>query len=153
MESTATLAEVTVGRNIGSSKVKRYRRKKADKRKTEAPAPSDYDSTLQLRREDKEVIQKDSLANTSKDNSAEEKDRITIEYYKSPLNYKGYRYDVYTKKLIVYGLKRTNSKLYRYNNQLYMKNKGDVYLIQATQIYTKFARVEDKQLIEKLKKK
>lgn len=52
---------------------------------------------------------------------------IVIEYWSSPVNFKGYRYDKNILRL--YSLKDQNAQLFIYNNQVYVRHDGNVYLI------------------------
>lgn len=52
---------------------------------------------------------------------------IVIEYWSSPVNFKGYRYDKNILRL--YSLKDQNAQVFIYNNQMYVRHDGNVYLI------------------------
>ncbi|MDB4347734.1 hypothetical protein OAB01_03655, partial [Bacteroidia bacterium] len=102
------------------------------------------DSAVKANKEKLKVELRDSV---SKQEKAE---RISVEYYKSPLNYKGYTYDERLKKIIVYGLKETKSTLLKYQNVLYLKNGTDYYKMIPTTQYLRFNKVTDQNLISKL---
>lgn len=53
---------------------------------------------------------------------------IVIEYWSSPVNFKGYRYDKNVLRL--YSLKDQNAQVFIYNNQMYVRHDGNVYVIQ-----------------------
>ncbi len=77
-------------------------------------------------------------------------DLISIDYYKSPLNYKGYIYDQTKKKLTVYGLTDTTSKVFSYQNVIYLKNNGTYYIIKPTTVFAKYVILNDKAIIQEL---
>jgi hypothetical protein len=102
------------------------------------------DSAVKANKEKLRVELRDSV---SKQEKAE---RISVEYYKSPLNYKGYNYDERLKKIIVYGLKETKSTLLKYQNVLYLKNGTDYYKMIPTTQYLRFNKLTDQNLISTL---
>lgn len=107
---------------------------------TSAPA----DSVIKASKEKLDVELRDTAVREKKS------ERITVEYFKSPLNYKGYTYDSRLKKIKVYGLGSTKSTLLRLNNVLYLKNGSDYYKMIPTKEYIQFNRVTDKNLISTL---
>ena len=53
--------------------------------------------------------------------------KLLLQFWSSPLNYKGYQYNNNVLKL--YGIIENNPKLHQYNNILYLVNDGKVYKI------------------------
>jgi hypothetical protein len=78
------------------------------------------------------------------------KDFTNIEFWQSPLNYKGYKNTRY--KLVLYGIApNENIKLYRLDDNLYLKNQNTVYRIESTSDFKSYDKVTDDALISKLK--
>lgn len=67
--------------------------------------------------------------------------KLKTEFWKSPVNYKGYSYDGATLKL--YGIEAGSFKLYLLNNLVYMKAEGTVYQIKPCPDYCPFISVND----------
>lgn len=64
----------------------------------------------------------------------------SIEFWETPLNYKGYKYGNY--KLIVYGLEPNDfAVLIQQNSSLYFRYKSDYYLIKQTNTFTPLKKV------------
>ncbi len=64
----------------------------------------------------------------------------SIEYWETPLNYKGYKYANY--KLILYGLEPNDlAILIQQNKQLYFRYKNDYYVIKQTNSFTPLKKV------------
>lgn len=81
------------------------------------------------------------------DSSNKKGEKISIAYYSSPLNYKGYTYNKRTKKIVVYGLSKTKSSLIKYNEALYLQNGSTYYLMVPTSTYLRLNKVTNTQLI------
>ncbi len=61
---------------------------------------------------------------------------LNVEFWKSPVNYKGYRYN--TKKLIIYGMKATDITLIKVKGVLYIKSAGQYYKIEENDSFNNF---------------
>ena len=137
-----SLANVT----ITSSDIKRsesFSKKSIEKESNEADkAPVDSAT-----KEDRERVKVDFNA---EDTTRHIKERILIEYFSSPLNYKGYTYEPRLKKVVVYGLLETKSTLSKYNEVLYLKNGTDFYIMTPTNSFIRLNKVTDKKLLLKL---
>lgn len=69
-------------------------------------------------------------------------DKYTIEYWQSPINFKGYKLVGYTLQL--YGLSnQTNLKLYKVDYQLYLRMNGLVYEIRSCVDGCAFSQTQD----------
>ncbi|MBA3900662.1 MAG: hypothetical protein H0X62_10715 [Bacteroidetes bacterium] len=82
--------------------------------------------------QDPAKLKKDSLAQISSGiKEIEPVSAVTVEFWKSPINYRGYKMS--RNKLIVFGLQETgNAKLFLINDLLYLKNFDKVYKIQKS---------------------
>lgn len=77
---------------------------------------------------------------------------ITVEFWKSPINYKGYKYDHY--KLVIFGLNDFDVTKFKYNNNLlYLKCRNDFYEIEPTDKFRALVIVSNTDLIKKLNNK
>jgi hypothetical protein len=75
---------------------------------------------------------------------------MKIEFWKSPLNYKGYKLSKYN--VILYGLTDTeNLKMYTLNGILYMKNASSVYKLDYNTDFKPYERVTDEMITSSLK--
>jgi hypothetical protein len=75
---------------------------------------------------------------------------MQIEFWRSPLNYKGYKLSKYN--VILYGLTDTeNLKIYTLNGILYMKNASTVYKLDYNSDFKPFERVTDEMITSSLK--
>ncbi len=76
--------------------------------------------------------------NNESDKSIEYKPQqmLNVEFWKSPVNYKGYRYN--TKKLIVYGMKTSDFTLIKVKGVLYIKSAGFYYKIEENDRFNNF---------------
>ncbi len=76
--------------------------------------------------------------NNETDKSIEYKPQqmLNVEFWKSPVNYKGYRYN--TKKMIVYGMKPTDMVLIKVKGTLYIKSAGQYYKIEENDRFNNF---------------
>lgn len=68
-------------------------------------------------------------------------EKITIQFWSSPLNFKGYQYN--NKLLKLYGIIENNPKLYQYNGELYLVNGGIVYKINNCTETCQYEEVSD----------
>jgi hypothetical protein len=75
---------------------------------------------------------------------------IQIEFWRSPLNYKGYKLSKYN--VILYGLTDTeNLKIYTLNGILYMKNASTVYKLDYNSDFKPLERITDETITSSLK--
>jgi hypothetical protein len=75
---------------------------------------------------------------------------MQIEFWRSPLNYKGYKLSKYN--VILYGLTDTeNLKIYTLNGILYMKNASAVYKLDYNADFKPFERITDETITSSLK--
>jgi hypothetical protein len=78
------------------------------------------------------------------------KQSMQIEFWKSPLNYKGYKLSKYN--VILYGLADTeNLKIYTLDGVLYMKNTSTVYKLDYNADFKPYERVTDEMITSSLK--
>jgi hypothetical protein len=92
----------------------------------------------------------DSLLTDDKTPKSKKNDNsVTVEFWKSPINYKGYRYDNY--KLIVFGLNDYDvTRFKHYENSLYLKCRNDYYQIEPTEKFRALSIVSNSELIKNL---
>ncbi|MBN8703990.1 MAG: hypothetical protein J0M08_13060 [Bacteroidetes bacterium] len=67
---------------------------------------------------------------------------ILVEFWQSPLNYKGYKMS--KNKLVLYGVSSTELyKIYKYENTVFLKTSFAAYKLDVTNDFKSFDRVED----------
>ncbi|MDQ3191601.1 MAG: hypothetical protein M3Q58_08410 [Bacteroidota bacterium] len=95
-------------------------------------------------------LKKDSLIQvTSGIKEPEPVNTYIIEFWKSPINYKGYK--IGRNKLIIFGLQETgNARLFSINNQLYLKNFDRFYKIQKGIEFQSFELITDPEILNLL---
>lgn len=75
---------------------------------------------------------------------------FNIEFWSSPLNYKGYKMSKY--KLIVYGVSSPEGlKIFKLDDVLYFKNSSFVYRIDPTGEFKPYERISDESILNRLK--
>jgi hypothetical protein len=75
---------------------------------------------------------------------------FNLEFWSSPLNYKGYRMSKY--KLVVYGIASADGlKLFKLDDVIYMKSAGMVYRLDPTGDFKPYERITDETIISRLK--
>lgn len=75
---------------------------------------------------------------------------VQIEFWKSPLNYKGYKLSKYS--VILYGLQDSESlKLYTLEDIFYIRNASTVYKLEYSSDFKPFERVVDEGILSNLK--
>jgi hypothetical protein len=75
---------------------------------------------------------------------------LNIEFWSSPLNYKGYKMSKY--KLVLYGIASAEGlKLFKLDDDIYMKSASFVYHLDAFSDFKAYERITDESIIFKLK--
>ena len=75
---------------------------------------------------------------------------LNIEFWSSPLNYKGYKMSKY--KLVVYGIASAEGiKLYNLDEVIYLKSASFVYRLVSSGDFKPYERITDEAVINKLK--
>jgi len=88
----------------------------------------------------------DSLLKVMENTSAE-KSQFKIEFWKSPINYRGFK--MIRNNIIAFGLETgESSKLYSYEQQYYLKQGNSVYKIYQTSDFESFSRVTDESILK-----
>lgn len=78
------------------------------------------------------------------------KQSMQIEFWKSPLNYKGYKLSKYN--VILYGLTDTqNLKIYMLDDKFYMKHASVVYKLDYNSDFKSYERVLDESILSNFK--
>ena len=72
---------------------------------------------------------------------------IAVEFWQSPINFKGYQYQTVLK---IYGVKKEDVSVIQYNNILYLKVKNKYCRLIKSKEYLPFKYIKDKDLIQKL---
>lgn len=72
--------------------------------------------------------------------------KITIEFWQSPVNFKGYKYWGNTVQL--YGADQATARLFIINNEFYLRDNGKVYLLLISPDATAFKPILDDQLTQ-----
>lgn len=84
------------------------------------------------------------------DRNSNRKPYMQIEFWKSPLNYKGYKLSKYN--VILYGLTDTqNLKIFTLNGILYMRNASAVYKLDYNADFKPYERITDEMITSSLK--
>lgn len=74
---------------------------------------------------------------------------VTIEFWQSPLNYKGYTLS--RSRLVLFGFATDESvSLYRMDNMMFMKTNGGVFRLENTADFRQLERVTDEALLARL---
>ncbi|MGZ6539965.1 MAG: hypothetical protein ACXVEB_16435 [Bacteroidia bacterium] len=85
-----------------------------------------------------------------KDDRSSSKQFFNIEFWSSPLNYKGYKLGKY--KLIVYGIPSADGlKLFKLDDVIYLKSSGMVYRLDYSADFKPYERITDEVITNKLK--
>ena len=85
-----------------------------------------------------------------KDDRSNSKQFFNIEFWSSPLNYKGYKLGKY--KLIVYGIPSADGlKLFKLDDIIYLKSSSMVYRLDYSGDFKPYERITDEVVINKLK--
>lgn len=78
-----------------------------------------------------------------------DKRNLRVEFWRSPINYRGYKYDDI--KLVVFGLlEYDNLSLLKYKNQLYIKYNKEYYPVEFTYDFKPFVTIKENSLIKEL---
>jgi hypothetical protein len=78
------------------------------------------------------------------------KQYFNIEFWSSPLNYKGYKMSKY--KLVLYGVGSADGlKLFKLDDVIYMKSASLVYRLDNTGDFKPYERITDETVVNKLK--
>jgi hypothetical protein len=83
--------------------------------------------------------------------NAHKKDQntITVEFWRSPINYKGYKFD--NSKLVVFGLLEFNNlTLLGKDNKLYIRYIKDFYQVAQTDDFKPLVAIKDRDLLREL---
>lgn len=89
-------------------------------------ASSDKNKENKTEVEEKKTVDTSARVKTL-ENTNVQSNKLLIQFWSSPLNYKGYQYNNNVLKL--YGITENNTKLHQYNKTLYLVNDGKVYRI------------------------
>ncbi|HTF02802.1 MAG TPA: hypothetical protein VK826_02220 [Bacteroidia bacterium] len=74
---------------------------------------------------------------------------VTVEFWQSPLNYKGYKLS--RSRLVLFGFEAEEQfSLYRLDNVMFMKTSGGVFRLENTADFRQLERVTDEALLAKL---
>ncbi len=99
------------------------------------------------------ITGKDSLlmkVSGIKDDRNSSKQFLNIEFWSSPLNYKGYKMSKY--KLIVYGVSSPEGlKVFKLDDVMYLKSSSFVYRLDTSGDFKPYERITDELIISRLK--
>ncbi len=85
-----------------------------------------------------------------KDDKGTAKQFLNIEFWQSPLNYKGFKLSKY--KLVIYGMSTSDGiKLIRLDDTIYLKSSSFVYKLDYSSDFRAYERLTDETLLNKLK--
>lgn len=75
---------------------------------------------------------------------------FNIEFWQSPLNYKGYKMSKY--KIILYGIESSEGlKIFRIDDLIYLKHGTAIYKLDYSSEFKSYDRITDENIISKLK--
>jgi hypothetical protein len=99
---------------------------------------------------DKDVVRSDSmLASMTNTSEGSEPSTYRVEFWQSPLNFKGYKMSM--GKLILYGINSTSHvSLVKGDDGFYLLTNQNAYKVIYTDDYKPFERVTDKTVLKKL---
>lgn len=85
-----------------------------------------------------------------RDNKRMYQQLMNVEFWRSPINYKGYK--MAKSKIVLFGISEQEPvKLYRLDERIYIKLSQGVYRIDYTNEFRQFERINDESLLAKLK--
>ena len=75
---------------------------------------------------------------------------FNIEFWQSPLNYKGYKMSKY--KIILYGIESPEGlKIFKVDDLIYLKKNSTVYKLDYSSEFKSYEHITDENIISKLK--
>lgn len=75
-------------------------------------------------------------------------EKLKVSFWKSPVNFKGYKY--FRADLILYGITPSEKmKLYKVDGNLYLQNNKKLYLLKEQNDYNSFVEIMDKEILHK----
>ena len=78
------------------------------------------------------------------------KQLFNVEFWQSPLNYRGYKLSKF--KLILYGIDADEGiKVFKLDDNIYLKNQATVYKLDYVSDFKSYDRITDENIISKLK--
>lgn len=89
---------------------------------------------------DKEEVAK------SKKKSAPSGIKLQVEFWQSPVNFKGYKY--WGNTIQLYGVDQNTASLYAINNNIYLRDKGNVYLLGINTDATPYKVESDEDIVQ-----
>ena len=93
---------------------------------------------------------KDSLLQVVSEIKNDIPSTLNIEYWKSPLNYKGYK--MTKNKIILYGMSPDDElKLYRFNRTTYLKSPSGTYSLEYSNDFRQLEKVVDESVLAVVK--
>jgi hypothetical protein len=99
------------------------------------------------------AVSKDSLlqkVSGVRDDRNIAKQFFNIEFWQSPLNYKGYKMSKY--KMVLYGITSVDEiKVFKLDDVIYLKNVATVYRLDYVSDFKQYERITDENIINKLK--
>ena len=98
----------------------------------------------------KAEVKSDSLVVRKAKARALKSDQYTIEYWQSPINFKGYKLVGYTLQLYGLGSSQASVKLYKVDYQLYLRLNGNVYELRSCADGCAFSQTQDDSIRELL---
>lgn len=76
---------------------------------------------------------------------------VVVEYWKSPINYKGYKMG--KNKVILFGLQNSEkSQIFRLNDNLYLKNNDKIYKLDNSTEFSSYDIVTDQNILNQMLK-
>jgi len=85
-----------------------------------------------------------------KDDKTADRQMFNVEFWESPLHYKGYKLSKY--KMVLYGFASAEGlKIYKLDDSYYLRTGGLVYRLDYTTDFKPYERITDEQIISRLK--
>jgi len=106
---------------------------------------------LNVKKESTISVTKDSLMQTDSGIKETTNSLFTIEYWQSPINYKGYKME--KNKLLLFGLKTDeDSKIYKLNGVHYLKSGTKFYKVENSTEYKPFETIGEQNILSLINK-
>lgn len=145
--SNLTLSQETGNNTLEDINVTNARSRKEEKQ--EKSLKKGADSKKKSSATDSAKLTETNTANTSSGlpKAPPVNKSIKVEFWQSPINFKGYKY--FRNKLYLYGLKPNDEiSIFTYNEKLYLKTQKGIFQLLEQNSYNPFVQVKNPELIE-----
>ena len=91
-------------------------------------------------------VEKKDSSSFKKKKSESSSTKLQVEFWQSPVNFKGYKY--WSNTVQLYGADQNSARLFRYNYQIYLRDNGKVYLLTPSLDATAYKPVVDESITQ-----